>query len=98
MLEDGIHIEIPQKYVDHIQAAGLDEDDLLKLARAGLARILFRRNVLSIGLAAELAGEDRAEFVADLVSHNINVIDLPVDALEAELDYIDKLVARRSES
>lgn len=97
MLEDGLVIEIKSKFIDHLTVAGVGEDDLREIALRALARGMYRRKVLSLGLAAQLADQDRAEFVTDLAQHNVDIIDLLADDAERELTMVDSLLGRKKQ-
>ena len=98
MLEDGLLIEIGSKIADHLRAAGVEEAELRRIATWSVARWLYRRKVLSLGLSAELAGVERAEFTAGLARDGVPLLDLPEEEASRELDLVDVLLRRRRPS
>ena len=95
MLEDGITVELDQKVADHLLAAGIDEEEFRGLVLRAVARTLYARNVLSLGLAADLAQVDRAAFMAEMAKAGAPVIDLRPGAVAAELDMLDTMLKRK---
>ena len=95
MLEDGLVIELSRKLIEHLKAGGVAEEDLSLEAAAALARALYGRRILSLGLAAELADVPRDEFVADIARRGLPLIDLPAEEVERELEAVDALLSRK---
>jgi predicted HTH domain antitoxin len=64
-----VTVEIPQSV---LQAAGVQEHDLLALIRETVAVDLYRRGQLSLGKAAEVAGvATKWEMLAVLAKHDV---------------------------
>ena len=61
---------------------------------AWIGRELCRRRCLSLGLAADLAGTDRAQFLAELAVYGIPVIDLPAGETQREFETVDAMLDR----
>ena len=98
MLEDGLVIHVSPKLVTHLMAAGVEEAELRTVAAGALARSLYERKVLSLGLAAELADVERAELVADLADRGVPLINLPLDQAESELALVDTMLQRKRQA
>ncbi len=92
MIERELTIELTGKLAEQFQVSGLDQDDLERLARWAVAIESYRRGYLSAGMAADLAGADRAEFVASLAARCPSVIDLPDEDIERELSVVDAMM------
>lgn len=97
MLEEGLKLDFSSKLRDHLMAGNVDEADLRAMALEAIAQGLYRRKVLSLGLAAELAGLRRAEFVSRLAAGATPLIDLPAEEVERELALVDGLLRRKKE-
>ena len=94
MLEPELVIELNEKVLEQLRAVGLEGDDVVRAARSALAREMLRGHHLSIGLAAELAQVERAEFVAQVRAHGMALIDLPDDEMEREFALVDSMLGK----
>jgi len=97
MIEPELTIVLSQKLAEQFQVQGL-EFELDGLARRALALECFRQGHLSMGLAAELAGLERAQFVAALAQRRIPAIDLPDEEFDRELSNVDAMMRGRDKS
>ncbi|MDP6107567.1 MAG: UPF0175 family protein, partial [Candidatus Brocadiia bacterium] len=88
-------VPVAWKLIEHLKAGGVAEEDLSQEAAAALARALYGRRILSLGLAAELANVPRDEFVADVARRGLPLIDLPAEEIERELEAVDALLRRK---
>ena len=94
MLEPKVVVELSEKIVEQLQASGLDDADVLRLARRALAFEVLRMRHVSIGLAAEIADLERAEFIAQLAAHKMPVINLSEDDLNGEFALLDSMLGK----
>ena len=97
MLEEGLKLDFSSKLRDHLMAGNVDEADLRAMALEAIAQGLYRRKVLSMGLAAELAGLRRAEFASRLAAAGTPLIDLPAEEVQREIALVDGLLHRKKE-
>ena len=98
MIETELTIKWAEKMVNQLQLAGLDQDDLGRLARLAVAVELYRRRHLSMGQAAEVAGMERAEFAACLAERGAAFIDLDDEELEREFGVVDAMMKGKEKS
>lgn len=63
--------------------------------RLNLAISLYERDLVSLGLAAKVAGLPYARMVDELGARQIPVVRYGVDDLDRELDYVRGLAGRR---
>jgi len=75
-------IEYPKSLPDALQQTPAQFEQETKMA---MAVKLFEMKRLSSGLAAQLAGMDRASFLLELHHYDVAMIDLDEAALEADL-------------
>lgn len=77
-----LNIEYPQNLPDILQ---ITKKDFEREARMAMAVKLFEMKRLSSGMAATLAGLDRANFLLNLHRFNIPMIDLEEDELLSDM-------------
>jgi len=94
MLEPEVLIELSERVLEQLQATGMDDADLRAAVRGALAREMLRAGRLSMGLAADVAGLDRAEFVASLTAHGVPAINLSDEDLAREFDLLDSMLGK----
>ena len=87
-----------EKLTRQVLVSGIDEWHLRGIARGALARELFRLHALSLGLAAELAGVDRAQFAAELDGHRIPLIDVDEEDMEREFKTVEAMMGKGGRS
>ena len=63
--------------------------------RLGLALTLYERDVLSLGLAAKVAGLSYSQMIDELGKRQIPVVRYSVEDLDRELDYVRTLPGGR---
>jgi len=90
-------IEVNEKTIRQLLVSGLDEMEVRRMAQHALARELYRQRHITIGLAAELAGVQRAEFLAELAAYNIPVLDLPQAEVEREFTTVDAMMGNKEQ-
>jgi len=81
-MHNQINIEYPQNLPDILQ---ITKKDFEREARMAMAVKLFEMKRLSSGMAATLAGLDRASFLLNLHRFNIPMIDLEEDELLSDM-------------
>lgn len=63
--------------------------------RLGLAVTLYERDLLSLGLAAKVAGMSYSQMIDELGQRQIPVVRYSVEDLDRELDYVHTLAGGR---
>lgn len=76
-------IELPENVVSSLHQS---PDELEKDVRLAAAIEWYRRGLISQGRAAEIAEVPRADFIAELASRKIDVINVDLAELERELN------------
>lgn len=76
-------IEYPEKLPDALQTT---RQDFEREARMAMAVKLFEMKRVSSGMAADLAGMDRASFLLSLHRYGTPMIDLDEDELLSDVD------------
>lgn len=73
-------LEIPDHYLQ-----GKNQLQTAQQIKLYAALLMFQSGQLSRGAACEFAGVDIYDFLLACKKHQINVMDLPVDTIEADL-------------
>jgi len=98
MIEDEITLNLTDRVAEQLRAKGLDEEELAAHVRLGVAVELLRAGHVSVGLAAELAGMERAEFLAELGRRGVPLIALSDEETTLEFETIDAMLGGKGES
>jgi predicted HTH domain antitoxin len=77
-----IIVEVPNSYLDAMHSA---PNDFAHEAKLAMAAKLFEMKRLSSGMAANLIGMDRVEFLAQLQRYGVSMIDLDSDELSQDI-------------
>lgn len=85
------NLEIPQDAYLALSSSGYTKQRISFEARSLLAAYLFKRGVLSLGKAAELAELNLGAFITYLDDLEIPVVDYDKDELNAEFKVAKKL-------
>ncbi|MGH9361629.1 MAG: UPF0175 family protein [Thermoanaerobaculia bacterium] len=75
-------IDLPEKVLSDLKAS---PEEVEKDVRLAVAIEWFRRGLLSQGRAAELAGVPRADFIDELARRKVEVFQVDLDDLKAEI-------------
>ncbi len=78
-----LNIQYPQNWLDALQ---LTQNSFEEEAKMAMAAKLFEMKRLSSGMAAQLVGIPRAQFLLNLHRYNVSVIDLDEDELLADIE------------
>jgi predicted HTH domain antitoxin len=78
-----ITIEVPQQLPDIMHCS---LDDFEKQAKMAMVAKLYEMGKLSSGMAAQMAGLGRVEFLLQLGQYGVAMIDLDKDELQADLE------------
>jgi len=73
-----------------LELAGYSTEALLVEARRALAAVLYKRHILTLAQATELAGMSMHEFIPFLASLGIATLDYPAGELEHDLRSIEE--------
>lgn len=84
-------IEVPEEILDLLRASRLKERSEADQVKAALAIHLFLEEVISIGKAAQLAGENRIEFERLLVDMGLPVVRYDLADYQQDLQTIERL-------
>jgi predicted HTH domain antitoxin len=76
-------VQIPQTLPDAMQST---PEEFAHEARMAMSVKLYEMKRLSSGMAAQLAGVSRIEFLLDLHRYGVSVIDLTPDEISADAD------------
>jgi predicted HTH domain antitoxin len=79
-----IIVEVPNSYLDAMHSA---PNDFAQEAKLAMAAKLFEMKRLSSGMAANLIGMDRVEFLAQLQRYGVPMIDLDSDELAQDIHH-----------
>jgi len=86
-----LQVRLPQDVALALQVVGLEKESLPAEMRQALAFSLFRRQLLSIGRAAELAGIPLARFMELLAENEIPVVEYTSEDLADDLATLDRI-------
>ena len=78
-----ITIEVPQQLPDIMHCSPVDFE---KLAKMAMVAKLYEMGKLSSGMAAQMAGLGRVEFLLQLGQYGVAMIDLDKDELQVDLE------------
>ena len=78
-----LNIQYSQNWLDALQ---LTQNSFEEEAKMAMAAKLFEMKRLSSGMAAQLVGIPRAQFLLNLHRYNVSVIDLDEDELLADIE------------
>jgi len=78
-----LNIQYPQNWLDALQ---LTQHTFEEEAKMAMAAKLFEMKRLSSGMAAQLVGIPRAQFLLNLHRYNVAVIDLDEDELLSDIE------------
>jgi predicted HTH domain antitoxin len=92
MLEAQIVIPLPDTVREQLQFNKFQQEDIEADARLALARALYARGDLTVGLAAQLAGLERGAFMARLAESGDAIVCLPEEELKKEFDKIESML------
>ena len=98
MIEDEIILNLTERVSEQLRAKGLDEEELGARVRLGTAIELLRAGHVSLGLAAELTGMERAEFLAELGARGVPLITLSDKEATLEFETVDAMLGGKGES
>jgi len=98
MLSEQISVELGTRITEQLRSKGIEQRELDALARLALACEFYRRGYLSFGLAAELAGMERAELMAEMARQKAPVLVLPESELQREFDLLDSMMGKKGGS
>jgi predicted HTH domain antitoxin len=87
-------LELSERLLKQLQVCGLDKMEIRRISRLALAVELFRLKHLTMGLAAELAGLKRHEFMAQLAERHMPIVDLPDAELAREFKTVDVMMGQ----
>lgn len=78
-----ITIETPPQLSDILHCS---PEELKHQAKMAMATKLYEMGKLSSGMAAQIAGVERVEFLLQLSHYGVSMIDLDTEELHADLD------------
>ncbi len=78
-----IVVDVPSHYLDAMHRT---PEDFALEAKLAMAAKLFEMKRLSSGMAAQLIGMDRVDFMAQLQRFGVPLIDLTEDELASDVD------------
>jgi predicted HTH domain antitoxin len=78
-------VELPGDLETALKEAGLTREQLDEVAKRYVAMALFRRHVLSLGQAADLAGMSLWDFIPFLGEHGIPMATYDADEIAEEV-------------
>lgn len=79
-----IVVDVPNHYLDAMHRA---PEDFAQEAKLAMAAKLFEMKRLSSGMAAQLIGMERVDFLAQLQRFGVPLIDLDEDELASDADH-----------
>jgi len=68
---------------------GIEKEELVKDVKLFTAMRFYETNVLSLGKAAEFAGENKDEFMEALSEHGVDVVRYSKKELDAEVEFLN---------
>lgn len=80
-----LEVPIPEGLRTTLELAGYSTEALSAEAQRALAAVLYKRHILTLAQAAELAGMSMREFIPFLASLGIATLDYPPDELGHDL-------------
>lgn len=86
-----IQTYIPEDVYRTLQARGVFPEKLSERVRRLLALRFYQERILSLGQAANLAGQSRWDFIEYLSENQIPVLDFTPEELEREFAAVDRL-------
>lgn len=84
-------IEVPEEILDLLRASRLKERSEADQVKTALAIHLFLEEVISIGKAAQLAGQNRVEFELMLVDMGLPVVRYDLPDYQQDVKTIERL-------
>jgi len=83
-----IELEFPENVYLALRSVGLSKAKICNESKIALAMELFKRRMLSVGKASELADISLAEFMELLCKNHIPIVDYTDEELKEELSPI----------
>jgi len=87
-------INLPKELYLSLSAYGLTKEKIAGESRKLLALKCFKEKVLSMGMAAELAGLSKWDFIEYASDNNVPIVDYDQDEIKREFETADNLSKR----
>jgi predicted HTH domain antitoxin len=84
-------INLPKELYLSLSAYGLTKEKIAGESRKLLALKCFKDKILSIGMAAELSGLSKWDFIEYASDNNVPVVDYDQDEIKREFETADNL-------
>ena len=87
-------IDLPEELYLSLSASGLTKEKIAGESRKLLALKCFKEKVLSLGMASELSGLSKWDFIEYLSDNDVPVVDYDQDEMKREFKTADNLSER----
>lgn len=87
-----IKLDVPSELSTPLSISGYSREKLTEEVKHLLAISLFKRNALSLGQAAQLAGLHLWDFILLLNQHGIPIAEFDDEEIQTELKNVDSLL------
>lgn len=95
MLESQSSVDLDERVVEQLQSEGLEQREIDAAVPLSVALEFHRRRWISLGLAADLAGLERSEFMRELAERNMPAAGLSDEQVGRELALVESMTKRR---
>jgi len=86
-----VEVDFPADVFAAMKMVGLHGDKLEQEIKSSVALSLFKRGLLSIGKAAELADMCLAEFMDFLVANGVPIVEYSLEDFEKDVEAFERL-------
>ena len=98
MLDVQLSFDLDERVVEQLQSEGLEQRELDAVVPLALALEFHHRGWISLGLAADLAGVERHEFLQELAERDMPVAGLSEEEVRQELTLVESLIRRKEKT
>lgn len=92
MLESQLSVDLDERVIEQLQSEGLEQRELDDAVPLAVAIEFHGRRWISLGLAADLAGLERHEFMRELAARSLPAVALSEEEIDRELTLVESLM------